>query len=212
MVDRANRRGRTAGFTLLEVLVSLVLLGFVLVALAGGIQFGARAWNAQETREAKGAELDAVYKLLRRLIVDARPLALITNGSPGIPLYMNGQPNGMSFVSDLPEAIGRGGNYDVVLALGGDGRLVLRWRPHMRTAPGGSAPSYEETELIRGVEALEIRYFAPPSAGQESGWLSEWRRPTALPALVQVKLRFAKGDSRHWTNLVVAPLLGATWG
>lgn len=212
MVDRGNHPGPSAGFTLLEVLVSLVLLGFILVALAGGVQFGTRAWDAQEHREAKGAELDAVHALLRRLIADARPLPLTGLEPLGAPLYMDGRSSGMSFVSDLPESIGRGGPYDVTLALVEGGRLVLRWRPHMRITPGSSAPRYEETELVRGVAALDIRYFVPAPAGQQSGWSTEWRQPAALPALIQVRLRLIQGGTRHWTDLVVAPLLGSTWG
>ena len=39
--------GRDAGFTLLEVLVSLVVTGLILAGLAQGFRFGVAAWDAQ---------------------------------------------------------------------------------------------------------------------------------------------------------------------
>jgi general secretion pathway protein J len=212
MNDRLHRRAPAAGFTLLEVLIALALLGFILVALAGGVRFGVRAWQAEERRGAGAAELEAVHGLLRRMVATAQPLPLAGLGPAGASLYFDGRPNEMSFISDLPEAIGGAGPYDLALELTAGGRLVLRWRPHVRPVPGSSPGPYAETELMRGVAALDLRYFVPAINGQPAGWLSEWRQPGTLPALVRVKLRLAEGDRRRAMELVVAPLIGTYGG
>lgn len=212
MNDRAHLRRPSAGFTLLEVLVALALLGFILVALAGGIRFGARAWQAQERRGTGAAELEAVHGLLRHLVTTAEPLPLAGPGPTGAPLYFDGRPNGMSFVADLPEAIGGAGLYDVTLELAEGGRLVLRWRPHVRAMPGASPGPYSETELMRGVAGLQADYFMPATTDRPAGWMTEWSQPAMLPALVRVKLRLVQGDRRRATELVVAPLIGTYGG
>ena len=212
MNDRLHHRAPWAGFTLLEVLVALALLGFILVALAGGVRFGVRAWQAEERRGAGAAELEAVHGLLRRMVATAQPLPLAGLGPPGTTLFFDGRSNEMSFVSDLPDAIGGAGPYDLALELAEGGRLVLRWRPHVRPVPGSSPGPYSETELMRGVAGLDLRYFVPATTEQAAGWLSEWRQPGALPALVRVKLRLAAGDRRRSMELVVAPLLGTFGG
>lgn len=212
MIDWARLRRRSAGFTLLEVLIALALLGFILVALGGGVRFGARAWQAQERRGASAAELEAVHGLLRKMVATAEPLPLAVPGSTGVALYFDGRPNGMSFVGDLPAAIGGAGPYDVTLELATGGRLVLRWRPHVRPTPGSNAGPYTETELMRGVERLQMDYFMPATTDRAAGWLTEWSQPAMLPALVRVKLHFNRGDRRYPMELVAAPLIGTYGG
>ncbi len=212
MIDRLHRRAPPAGFTLLEVLIALALLGFILVALASGVRFGVRAWQAEERRGAGAAELEVVHGLLRRMVATAQPLPLAGLGPIGASLYFDGRPSAMSFVSDLPEAIGGAGPYDLALELAEGGRLVLRWRPHARPVPGSSPGPYAETELMRGVAALDLRYFVPATTSQPAGWLADWRQPGTLPALVRVRLRLAEGDRRRAMELVVAPLIGTYGG
>ena len=59
-------RRRDAGFTLLEVLVALVVLGFVLTGVTGGIRYGVRASQTQARLVEAQGELDAVDRALRR--------------------------------------------------------------------------------------------------------------------------------------------------
>jgi general secretion pathway protein J len=208
MSDRTSTTDSAAGFTLLELLVAMALLALVLVTLGGGIQFGARAWDVEDRRVAAGAELDTIAGLLRQLVAGAqpRPLDLAYNAP-----CLDGRANGMSFISPLPEALGEGGLYDVDLELRA-GRLMLRWRPHLRPVPGAVPAPYAETELTRGVNALEIRYFTPASRDDPGGWRDAWNTPAVLPALVRIELRLAPGDPRHWPLMIAAPRIGSPWG
>ena len=47
-----------AGFTLVETLVSLVVLGFIVAGLAQGLRFGLRAWDFQSAAIARDSALD----------------------------------------------------------------------------------------------------------------------------------------------------------
>ena len=40
-----------AGFTLVEILVAITLLGLLMAALFGGVQLGVRAWESSEAEE-----------------------------------------------------------------------------------------------------------------------------------------------------------------
>ena len=48
-----TRKGRVAGFTLLELLIAMSLLGFILALLFAGMRLGARSWDAGEARVEK---------------------------------------------------------------------------------------------------------------------------------------------------------------
>ena len=206
--SRAAARGQ-AGFTLLEMIVALAVLGFLAVLLAGSLQFGARLWDSQDRRIAGGAGLDAVHGVLRAMIQNAQPLPLVGLGQRGAAAYMLGAPGTLDFVAEMPESIGRAGFCDVALVLERDGRLALRWRRHSRDGRLAAAEAVAESELLRNVAALELAYFVRADDRQPAHWEKTWVRPGTLPDLVRVHVRFPPGDRRMWSDVVVAPAVSA---
>ena len=187
---------RDAGFTLLEVLVALTVLGFLMVGLSQGVRFGLLAWERQSRLIDARSELDAVDRLLRRLIEQMDP------GTARDPPRILGAARGMEFRSDLGPAAGPLGVRDADVQLVAEGgRLLLRWSPHQHVTPFAAPPPPTETELLRGVAAIELGYWsgAPPS------WRAE-HRERSLPRLVRLRVRFAEGDRRRWPDIVAAPL------
>ena len=187
---------REAGFNLLEVLVALTVLGFLMVGLSQGVRFGLLAWERQSRLIDARSELDAVDRLLRRLIEQMDP------GTARDPPRIEGNARGVSFRSDLGPAAGPLGvrDADVQLVVDG-GRLLLRWRPYLHATPFAAPPPPTETELLRGIAAIEIAYWA----GTPPDWHGEYSERT-LPRLVRLRVRFAGGDRRRWPDIVAAPL------
>ncbi len=185
--------GGQDGFTLLEVMVTLVAFGLLLVGLAQGGQFGLAAWRAQEGGGRRLAELEAVDRTLRGLIAQAHP------GTEAEAPAFDGRPGGMVFRSVLPQAALAGGRgIDAVLGLDAARALVLRW------APRGGGEGAEE-RLLAGLDRIEFAYWQPPAAGVPGQWLRSWRAPV-LPGLIRVRLVFPAGDRRHWPDIVASPL------
>ena len=54
---------RQSGFTLLEMLVALVVLGFLVLGLAQGVRTGLALWAAQNRRMSETGELDSVARV-----------------------------------------------------------------------------------------------------------------------------------------------------
>ena len=59
MTLKPSMCGRQSGFTLLEMLVVLVVLGFLMVGLTQGVRAGLTMWGAQTRRVGETADLDA---------------------------------------------------------------------------------------------------------------------------------------------------------
>ncbi len=196
-----------AGFSLLEMIVALAILGLLTMVLAGGLQLGGHLWAAQDRRLQANDATDAVHAALRTMIQDAQPLPLAGLGDRGAAAFMIGEPHSLDFVTELPDGVGRAGYCDVAIVLAADGRLMMRWRPHVHDAR--AAGPIRETELLRRVVALELAYFVPAAADGAAHWASAWTRPGTMPPLVRVRLRFAPGDLRTWSDVVVAPAAGA---
>jgi general secretion pathway protein J len=65
--------GKDRGFTLIEVIVALVVLGFVLAGLAQATRFGIAAWGVETKMADNAAGLERMDRVLRRLVEQASP-------------------------------------------------------------------------------------------------------------------------------------------
>ncbi len=177
-----------AGFTLLEILVVLVVLGMLMAALAGGIDFGVRSWQGQSRIVDRSADLETADEALRRLIAQAAP------GLDTARADLAGDAHRLSFTTRLPD--GAGGERAVSVSLGVEGhRLVLAWSPASNARPLGPAPAPRQDVLLNNVARLDVSYEGP------AGWVQAWSG-TTLPTLVRLRLGFA---DRSWPDIVVAP-------
>ena len=195
--------GRQSGFTLLEILVALVVLGFLMVGLTQGVRAGLTMWGAQTRRVGETADLDAGARVLRRLLSGiSLPSAggfLVASSTEKFEAL----PDSLTFVGNLPTGFGTTRRADITLELH-EGRLVLRWTPRRHELSIAPPPEPIETELIRGVERFDLAYWGSPSPGEPAGWQSRWDRRD-IPELIRVRLGFATGDRRRWPDLIAAP-------
>jgi len=198
---------REAGFTLLEVLVALVVLGFVTAGLTQGTRFGLRALDRQAARAATAGELEAVDRLLRRLVAAMDP------GSAREPPVVEGTGDALRMVTDLGAAAAALGSGAAEVRLAAEaGRLTLRWTPARHVTPLGPPPPPRRAVLLEGVAGLEIAYWGPPDEeGGPPGWQGAWDR-ASLPALVRFRLVFPPGAARRWPDIVAATRLDRDGG
>jgi len=186
------------GFTLLETMVALVVLGFLIAGLGAGLRFGLGARRAENGLIAKGEGLDVVDRTLRGLIARMNP------GAFAAAPTLAGGPDRMVFLTELPPGAAIAGirQARVGLAVDPDHRLVLAWQiaPH---AVALAPPPEGRVVLAGDVARLAIAYAEPAAFG--GGWVRQWNE-AALPALVRVRIVFRAGDRRLWPDIVAAPM------
>jgi general secretion pathway protein J len=214
MTPSRARCAREQGFTLLELLVAITLLGMLMAALFGGLRLGARVWETGEARLDASAQVQIVQDFLRQRLAESLPLeAAPAEDGSSEPLFQGGI-EALRFANVLPDYLGAG-LYLMELALadapeGKAGRnLVLRWRPLdlSATSSEDAATEPEERVLLEGIEGLELAYFGSPDPRLAPEWWPEWRGQSAFPGLVRVQVRFAADDPRSWPELIVHPMV-----
>jgi general secretion pathway protein J len=203
----ARRRARQSGFTLLEVLVAVTVLGLLMIGLSQGVRTGFAFWAAQSRRSGETAELDATARVLRSLLtgIPVPPAAVPGTGQVSSGTSFEGRADRLTFVGDLPTGFGDNRRADITIELR-SGRLVLDWTAHRHELSSVPPPVPAEAELTRGVDGLEFAYWGDPSGTGAAAWVAQWDGP-GLPKLIRVRLSFLKGDGRRWPDLVAAPQL-----
>ncbi len=183
MTAPAASRNAQAGFTLLELLISITILSLILLALSGGVHFAGQAWRAQEQRSARQGDVNAVQTVLRQMIASGQ-------GFRGNALQLK-------FTGKLPAALARGGLFDIALDAAG-GALILSWEPHFK---GPATRSGEgEAKLLDGLTSFAFGYYNPAL-----GWQRAASDKTKRPLLIAMGGRLSGGQT--WPPLTVAPIL-----
>ena len=196
--------GQQTGFTLLELIVVVAVLGLLIIGLTQGVRAGLTLWDAQSSRIGETAELDAAARVLRTLLSGMTPSPSAGFGAGGTSSpETKGTADSFSFVGDLPTGLGTIQRANITLTVRGE-RLVLRWTPHRHELTTAPAPEPTETELIRGVTRLELAYWGAPPPNQTPDWLTQWDGP-AIPELIRVRLMLEAEDRRRFPDLIVAP-------
>lgn len=197
---RSPAKVRAAGFTLLEILVALVVLGLLMAGLSQGMHFGLEAWDRQSETIDRQAEQDTIDRLMRRLVEQADP------GSANVPAEIAGTSRTLRFVTDLRGEAGPAvaGLAEVAVGVDAGHKLVLRWTPFLHAQRLSGAPAPSDHALLDGVDHVEFAYWGHRGSEPDK-WSDTWSGP-ALPALVRIRVAFLPGDSRRWPPLVIAPM------
>lgn len=195
----------SGGFTLVELLVAMTLLGLIFVALFGGLRFGTRTWEVGNERSEAFAEVEVMQSLLRRQLAQAVMLRV----PKGAEAVFVGEEDRLGFAAPGPSQTGVGGLYlyEVFTEPSDENRrLVLRWQMHR---PDLEFPlDGEESKrrvLLENVESLRFSYFGDPEKKKDVQWNEGWSDVDVLPKLVSIQVALPTGDGRYWPDLVVAP-------
>jgi general secretion pathway protein J len=195
-----DRRPTTdTGFSLIEVIVALVVLGFLLAGLAQATRFGIAAWGLETRMAENAASLERMDRVLRRLIEQASPPAA-ADDKP-----FTGQEHRMVFMTLLPnepeaEPYRRA---QVSVGVNDHHKLVLRWQPHPVAMLVGVQPSMQEVVLADGMERIDFAYRQAVADGGK--WSKTWA-DSGLPSVVQIHFVLSSGHHR-WPDMQVPTML-----
>lgn len=190
-----------AGFTLVELLVSLAILGSVAGLVVAGIGRGGQVWAHVGTATAEEDAVAAAQEVLRDRIAHsfAEP-----RYDAAVPIVdMTGAADRLDFQAQAAPRDRPAGLQRVRIGLAPGGILRMDWHDARATALVENGR--REAALIGGVAALSIAYFGRLRGEAGPGWHTAWQRQEMLPDLVRIRLRFRAGDRRHWPDLIVAP-------
>ncbi|KFE52692.1 prepilin-type N-terminal cleavage/methylation domain-containing protein [Pseudomonas syringae] len=199
---------RQRGFTLLEILLVLSLMG-VLLTLVGGALLGAnRAVLKAQRYTTSLDEMRAAQRFLRSSIGQALPLDSSEDDSESSGFFV-GSVQRLQFVATLPGTLGGGIQLHTLELKGGD--LQVAFAQVQSSADGTVAKPWGDPQvLVHDVEELQLSYRGVSPKGEATGWISDWPWPTRLPRAVRIDAKV--NGPVPWLAEVVALRLDLSGG
>jgi general secretion pathway protein J len=197
--------GTDAGFTLVELLVSVALLALLSVLLLDGMKLATSRFTRNPQLINRAQRVAALQEFLLTELADARPI--LDSQAPARSIAFEGGPTHLLFLAPAPESTPLGG----LMAFGlrfdpsrtSDGRLELAGRLFEVQA---KAP-WRNTVLLDHLAKIRLSYYGALSPDVRPAWADEWSSDRILPRLVRLSASFADGSPMP--DLVIALRLSA---
>lgn len=213
-----GHHGRLAGFSLLELLIAITILGFILTLLFSAFRLSQQSWDSAERRMDRNNQTLAGRAFLENLLTQAYPLRW--KKAPTLKFAFAGDAEHLNLVAELPPFLG-GGLQQAFLEIAPDEsepekyRLLFRHAPLRQDAPDFDAEGLSEGRTIID-KANKISFFyygrdpanpsPPPDAPAQ--WYPEWRDARHMPLLLRIQI-----DSEPpWPDIYAAPAISQEGG
>jgi len=209
-VRRAQR-----GFTLIELVVAMTILGTMLLLLYSGLSFALRSWDAGDLNGRLTMDRRIGENFLRREITELFPMRW--KDPVVVRVAFEGDGSHMKFVSSRPAGLAQGGLSLVWLEVAEDQKdrhghhLVMR-----RAMPDDEQKDFraldkaEAAILIPNVESVAFSYFGAENDFAEPHWVDSWTFASRIPQMIRLRVKTAEGAMLP--DMVLKTMLGEEAG
>lgn len=216
-----------AGFTLLELIISIAILSAVLVTIYATLSMGSRTWDKGERDIEKVQRMRVVMDLLSREIKATYPYKVTPSElDTHKEFYLfDGQDDSLSFVSCVPLR-GGGGKLSWLTFWVEEGMgLVVVERDALRSDIFKERETMDTDEMVvldANATAIRFDYYRSEEGdteeatdGEDSAWEEKWdaEEEESLPQAVSVAVTFREdnegqgGENEVYTRELVIPLM-----
>jgi len=193
----------TTGFTLLEVIVTLTILGFILLIVSGAFRLGLSSWERGESTRENYQKVRTVTQMISRQMKSIVPYKVKSQKAEGDYLAFEGKVRSLKFVSAFPLKAKQPeglvyGIYEFREEGNEGGRLILYEQRVLNKDLFEETPKEESgATLIEGISKVRFEYYreGDPEKNRTEGWVEEWitKDEKELPKALRMTLTFKNG-------------------
>ena len=196
------------GFTLIEVVITLTILGFICLIIFGAFRLGLSAWGRGDSVKEDYQKVRIVSQLISQQVKSAVPYKIKSQKAEGDYVAFEGTARSLKFISALPI---RGkqpegfvyAKYEFKEEGSEGGRLILYEQKALTKDFFAEEPKEElGVSLLEGISSIRFEYYREedPSNNQKEEWVEEWnakdekRLPKALKMTIIRKNQSGKEE------------------
>ncbi|WP_158882599.1 prepilin-type N-terminal cleavage/methylation domain-containing protein [Rhodanobacter sp. L36] len=179
------------GFTLIEVLASLVLMALLMLGVYSGIQTASHSVRSGTAAVERIDQLRSAQDFLRRELAQSL-IQPISHNERGEDLYFAGGPRQMLYVAPLPGYLGKLGPQLQQLQLIDDGHGSSRLELSLAVLPPDGQPPRplgDPQVLVDHIRSGGFKYSGVDTQGNVLPWSGSWADGRLLPQLVSIDLK-----------------------
>ena len=197
------------GLTLIELIISLVIISIVVALCANGFVFGNRVWATVDLKQNHLDELTSAQRFIRKSLTEA--IYYPQSEETSKDNYFRGFPNKIVFMA--PSPLYGLDDYLYIYELSkqkiSDGRynLILRYVPANSYFYGTVRSAEKNVILYKNLNNIDFQYFGYNKFTGEQAWYSSWENQNTLPLLVSISAE-SIDRNKHWPNLIVETKFG----
>lgn len=180
------------GYSLVELVVAMLLLGMIALAVESGLHFGTRVWERSQHTISSAQKIGTSQAVLRNLLSHSLPRL------KGDYVTFLGEPSTLSFDVVPPQAFEAHGAAHVVLTMkraGTNKALVLTMQSIV------DLQSQKSATVVDHIKNLKFAYL--DASDRVPIWLSYWRDRKRLPDAIRID----SDNASEWPTLIVRPLI-----
>jgi general secretion pathway protein J len=203
------------GFTLIELVVAMTILGTMLMLLYSGLSFALRSWDAGDVNGRRTMDRRIGENFMRREISELFPMRW--KDPIALKLAFEGDSKHLRFVSSRPAGLAMGGLALVSIDVEEDARnrnernlVMRRAMPDDEAVDFGPLDKAERSILIPDIDSVEFSYFGAENDFADPHWTDNWNFPARVPQMIRVRVKTAEGAVLP--DMVMKTMLGEEAG
>jgi general secretion pathway protein J len=177
------------GFTLLELMISIVLLVIIIVILVGAMRLGFRSVDSGEKKIESLERMRASFNIIDSQIQSQIPLTYDEEGVR--KYYFTGEKDSLQFATNYSIWGGQKGYVIVTYRVSseGSGKPVLYASENIVGVEGS-----RETKLLDAFDNIYFEYFYKDPTAEEGNWVEQWTDSSTIPEKIKVHLITGERD------------------
>lgn len=189
-----------SAFTLLEVMVTLTILGIVVLVTFGVFRMGLSAWEKGESNREGTQTMRIASDRISQQMKSLMPYRVKTEKAEGNFLVFEGHARSVKFISTLSLKTGKPSGFIYVMYEfqegGTSGGRLLQYEGRVvnKNFMDEEPPENAKVSLFEDLADVRLEYYraANPDKNQEEAWLSEWiaKEEKELPKAMRMTLQF----------------------